>query len=595
MPRPQLDLGAMAAPTAEENEARMRTLVDTFNRMLRTSLSLHNDPNGGSTDCTTSINVPFEDEEAYIICEHELSHVFAETDMGLVQVFREQMVEKLLSRAKIPITSPIGVKYKPMLGTLVQFLWNVLEDWRCQSIWGEIYFGGASLLRKRWEDIAKYSDDSKAEKDIVAYLARVAAGTDTPSAPLHFQACAPHMQRAVGSVELVDNLACLAITSRLIDDIADELIKELPPPQPDKMTNAQKSMKKIELLSSGVDPTQGDPFNGGAGTKDTSEGVQRSPGEKAAQLRKVRKLVTADTEPGPDGKSQFQKLCEDGTERMNARIDAAKAELGKERKGDNGEKDLSAISNECGIRSSHVTPTLPLVSPTPRAGSVRKHLEQIKMEQDRSYARTGGRVNVQRAIQSRLNRRSNIPIFQKTEEVGGLQLLILADVSGSMSGYGITMLDQAIADVAYACSGLRVDLQLWTYSSNLYFFTKIGSVRGVPGMLMAFTSTVQALDVAVEWLRSSRGDRAIILMTDGYPTSCRANKSSGDPLTDLQTVMKEFSQEGITMASVGIGNDVDFFESLFGKRRFGHAHTIEEIPDALTKVVSAIIEAHLKS
>jgi hypothetical protein len=66
-------------------------------------------------------------------------------------------------------------------------------------------------------------------------------------------------------------------------------------------------------------------------------------------------------------------------------------------------------------------------------------------------------------------------------------------------------------------------------------------------------------------------------------------------MQDLQNVMRELETEGVTLASVGIGNDVDFFKQLFGKQKFGHAGRIEEIPGALTKVVSTIIEAHLKS
>lgn len=600
--RPLLDLGAMAAPSSEENEERMRTLVATFNRMLRKDLNLINNPSGGSTDCATVINVPFEDPEAYLICEHELSHIFSETDMGLVEVFRDQMTEKLLSRAKIAITSPQGTQYKPILNRVVHALWNILEDWRCLSIWEELYFGGAFLLRKRWEGIAKYMDDEVCEKDLVAYVARVAAGTDTVSAPSHFQACAPHVQKAVSAVAGVDNLACLAVTSKLIDDIADELLNQLPPPDKDKLTNSQKALAKLQRFGATVPqknpPAPGQPdqtFAGGAGTPDTTGGEPRAHREKAMLLRRVRKLVSASMEPGPDGKSEFQKLCDEGTERMNERIAAAKAELGKQRKEDSEEKNLLELGSSCGIRTALVSPSQCLVSPSTRAGSVRRYLEQVKMDIDRTYAAHGQRVSVQRAIQARLGQQSNYPIFQKTEETGGLQLLILADVSGSMSGIGLTLLDQAIADVAYACTGLRVDLHLWTYSSELYIFRKLGSLRGVPNMFMATTSTVQALDVAVGWLRGGRGDRAVILMTDGFPTSCRAHKSTGSPMQDLQNVMRELATEGVTLASVGIGNDVDFFKQLFGKQRFGHAGRIEEIPGALTKVVSAIIEAHLKS
>jgi hypothetical protein len=601
MTRPLLNLGAIAAPSREENVARMETLVQTFNSMLQTNLQLIDDPSGGATDCVTQIRVPFSDDEAYLICEHELSHVFAETDLALTETFKEQLVEKLLTRARIPVTSPKAGPYKPALAQIVQFLWNILEDWRCCSVWGELYFGGATLLTQRWKDIAKYSKDEDAQKDIVHYLARIAAGTDTPGVPPGFQKCAPHMQKARAAVDLVDNLSCLAITARLIDDIADELLKANPPPDIDQQNNQQKAQSRLDALvgaGNGKQQPQ-DSKDQGAGSPD----IQKIPGKRdlradAGAMRKVRKLITADNDtPEADGKTQFQKMCEAGTTRMNERIAAAKAELGKQRAADKEQDSvrLDKASKECGIRSKAVTPVLPLVRPTPRAAAIRRYLEQIKMEIDKTNSRTGSRINVQRAIQARISNNNTIPVFQKTQEIGGLQLLLLADVSGSMYGTGIAMLDQAVADVEYACRGLRVDLTLWTFSSELYFFSKLGSLQAVPGMMMMYTHTVQALEVAIEWLKNGKGDRAVVLMTDGFPTSCRKTKSSGNATEDLRQVMKELENEGVTLSTLGIGNDRAMFEQLFGQNRFGHAATFEELPAALSSAVKAIIESHLRA
>ena len=85
MTRPPLNLGAMAASSVEENVERMQNLVETFNKMLGTEVALQDDPNGGSTDCKTFVRVPFADPEAYLICEHELSHLFGETDLDLTK------------------------------------------------------------------------------------------------------------------------------------------------------------------------------------------------------------------------------------------------------------------------------------------------------------------------------------------------------------------------------------------------------------------------------------------------------------------------------------------------------------------------------
>jgi hypothetical protein len=319
----------------------------------------------------------------------------------------------------------------------------------------------------------------------------------------------------------------------------------------------------------------------------------------AATMRQIRKLMTAsDDDPDENGVTSFQKLCQAGAEKMNERVSAAKAELGKQRKSEKEQstEQLSSAAAACGVRATHVTPTSKLPNPSKSAGSTRRYLEQVKLEQERLASHTGTRVNVQKLIQARASgNMGSTPLFQKKNEVGGMQLLILADVSGSMAGQGLEILDQAIADVEFACRGLKVDLNLWTFSSDLFFFSKVGSVRNVPGMSMSLTNMVQSLDTAIEWQKQGKGDRAIILMTDGMPTHLRGRKTTGSALEDLAAVMKEIRREGVVLTTLAIGGYLDLFDRVFGKGMYGMVKHIDELPNALTNAVKVIIEAHLKS
>ena len=599
--RPTLNLGAMAASSVEENIERMEALVATFNVMMGTELELVNDPNGGSTDCKTQIRVPFHDPEAYITCEHEISHPFAGTDLELTEEFRKKAVERLLTRARIPVTSPDAIPYKRKLDGIVHLLWNVLEDWRCCSVWGEIYYGGASILQQRWKDIAKYAKEEDAKKDLVSYLMRAAAGYDTDGAPPEFKACLPHMQKARNQVELVDNKACLAITARLVDDIADELLKHYPDPPKNPNNKQQQAQAKLNALANSVAPpdqsTQ-DGEEGGLGKKDlTPTPGQEKKRVSAKTMKEIRKLMTAKDEEDKDGNNPFKDLCSAGSEKMQARISAAKAELGKQRKSEeNQEKSqMTSVSDDCGIQSKHVTPAHSLPRPSKKAAKVRRYLEQVRMEKEVTSAHTGSKINIQRLIQARASGNlSSTPVFQKTHETGGLQLMLLADVSGSMCGMGLDILDQAISDVEFSCRGLKVDINLWAFSSELYFFSKLGSTKNVPGMQMMYTSMVQALDTAAQWTKRGKGDRAIILMTDGLPTSCRAKKSSGNAVEDLKQVMKETRAEGVVLSVLAIGQSKDYYENVFGKRGFGHIQGLRDLPDALGDAARVIIEAHLQ-
>lgn len=606
--RPPLDLGAMGG-TRDEIVERMDDLVSMFNTLMGTELELVNDPTGGATDCKTVIRVPFDDPEAYLVCEHELSHPFSGTDLELTEAFREKAVERLLTRAGIPITSPDAIPYKAKLAMLVHNLWNVLEDWRSCSVWGEVYYGGAMLLQKRWKAIAEYDRSKDAETDLGAYLARLAAGFDTPTAPPEFRRCAPHMIAARAQVELVDNKACLAITARLIDEIADELLGHYPPPPKAKNSPRQQAQHKLKILaqalpnpqSSSASNPQPDP--GKLGSKDLRPDPTKPKNKRrvsAKTMGQLRKLMTAndkDGDPANGKKSSLKRLLDDGTTKMNSRIAAAKKKLGQQTKSEQNQHDemMANAGRVCGIKTFHVVPSNPLPKPSRKAGAMRRYLEQVHLEQTHISSFAGTKVNVPAIIQARLSgNMGTVPIFTKTVESGGLQLLILADVSGSMVGHGLEMLEQALSDVQFSCRGLPVDLHLWCFSSDLYFFDKFGSPRGAQGVQMMYTSMVQALDVAVEWSRAGRVDRGIILITDGQPTSNRHRKSTGNASLDLQAVMKELRADGVILSALAIGSKTDQYDLVFGEKKYALVKSLGDIPKALADAARVIVEAHLR-
>jgi|SaaInlStandDraft_7_1057024.scaffolds.fasta_scaffold00311_8 hypothetical protein len=606
-PRPPLNMGAMGG-TRDEIVERMDDLVATFNVLMGTELDLVDDPSGGATDCKTVIRVPFDDPEAYLICEHELSHPFAETDLELTEMFREKAVERLLTRAGIPITSPDAIPYKKKLAMLVHHLWNVLEDWRCCSVWGEVYYGGATLLRQRWESVAQYDMAKDSEEDLAAYLGRLAAGFDTPTAPPEFRKCAPHMISARAQVELVDNKACLAITARLVDDIADELLGFYPP-DPKKNSPQSQAQAKLhalaQTLSVGTPPSAQNSDPGKLGAKDLqpdptkgTKGSKRRVSAKAmGQMRKLMTASNKDGDPAANKKSSLQSLLDDGTEKMQQRISAAKSKLGQQTKSQKNQQEevLVNAGRVCGIDTKYVSPVVSLPKPSRKAGGMRRYLEQIHLEQTSIPAFTGTKIHVPTFVQARLSGNlSSYPVFQRTEESGGLQLLILADVSGSMVGHGLDMLEQALADVEFSCKALPVDLHLWAFSSSLYLFKKFGSPRNAPGLQMQYTSMVQALDVAVEWSKAGKTDRGVILITDGLPTSCRHRKSSGNPSKDLQDVMKELRGDKVILSVLAIGSRTDQYDSVFGEKKYGLVKSLADVPGALADATRIIVEVHLK-
>jgi nitric oxide reductase activation protein len=593
----------------------MVTLTETFSKILGKEFDLVDAP-CGSTDCNTFFRVPLMDPEAYVILEHEISHPFSETDLDLTEAFRDKAVEGLLLRAGMVVSQPEAKPYKQKLDGLFHHLWNVLEDWRCCSVWGELYPGGASLLRQRWKDIAKWDMEEQAKKDLITYLGRLAAGTDTPDAPPEFQACAPHMLKARSRVELVDNKACLALTSKLVEDIADELLKQYPPDQP--QTPRQSQMSKLQLIAQACGNEgdegkgHGDPEDNPLGGKDLQKEIDpatNSPKSKrinAKQMLEIRKLIAAsDKEEEGDGedgdeeakKSPLQKLIDAGTKKMFAKIQAAKQELGKAKKGrKKGEEDiLLQAAKVSGIRASIVTPAKKLPRPTTGAAHMRKYLENVKMRRELRPSWEGVDLDMDAFIQAKIAKKLHeTRLFKEERRYGGIDLLLLIDVSGSMHGHGMDMVEQAIANVAFACAGLNVRLKVWAFSSELFFFSKVGSPKEVPNMTMAMTSMVQALDAAWEWARTSKSDRAVLMITDGYPTSCRARKSKGTPVEDLHEVLRLMRRDENVVSVLAIGSsDKAYYDEAFGKNKYGLVNQIPDLVKALQESARVMIEAHL--
>ena len=610
--RTPLDLGAMGGTPGELLE-RMQILTATFSKMMGKDFDLVNAPSG-STDCATFFRVPLQDPEAYLILEHEISHPFGGTDLELTEAFRAKAVERLLKKASIPKTHPDAIPYTAKLEGLVHHLWNVLEDWRCCSVWGELYAGGADLLRQRWHDIAANDMEDQAEKDLISYLGRIAAGVETPGAPDEFKACAKHMKIARSRVELVDNKACIALTSRLVDDIADELLKQFPPDPQQNSTRQQQQQMKLDLLNKAISNMgdsgkgHGDNEDNPLGGKDLQPendptGRKRKKKVSAKKLLEIQKLMTAkddDSKTGKDGSkedSSLEKLLKSGTEKMFSRIQVAKKELGKAKKSrKRGQEDiLLSAAKVSGIRGSMVTPSQRLPSPTPRAARMRRHLENVKMKKEMRRAWTGQDLDIESVINAKIsNSFSTTKLFKETRKYGGMDLLVLMDVSGSMAGWGMDLLDQAVANIDFACKGVNVRLQLWGFSSELFFFSKVGSPKNVPGLTMGMTSMVQALDAAWEWAKTAKTDRAVLMITDGFPTSCRGRRSTGNAVEDLHAVLREMRVDGIVVSILGIGSqNSDYYDNAFGVGRYGLVATVPDLPKALEESARVMIESHM--
>ena len=600
LPYPQLNLGPLSG-TPEEVFEKSLTLVQIFSKLCNVDELELRHASFGHTDCSSFVAANFADPEAYLTIEHELSHVFFDSDLQLAEEFRKILVEDLMLKAGFKLTAPEMKPYKQTLEQFIHHTWNCLEDHRVRSLWEEIYPGGGYFLEMRWKNIAEYHFEESAKTDLLSYIARTAAiGKDTDGAPEVFKQCKVHIDAARAVVDKTDKKTCLAITKQLIDNISNVLLDwakknnqpvnqnpntnnsyeedllnhakqtGMVPPHASDMGNTpqtkQDALGKIIQMSGACKATEGegagDPTHNPMGGKDIIKGDGRAKRISASDIRHIKrisKMATLAAKGDNKAQKEMNKLIDKGTKDMKRKITLAKAELMRGVGTDQDPEEADKIeylnaAKAAGIDAVVVENPKPLPKPSTGASRVKNELEKIKMMTKTRLYEEGDDIDIEAFITAKINGElQDAKLFTDTTKESGLELLILTDCSGSMYGNGITMVDQAMADILHATKNLKVKCHLWAFSNSLYLFTKPASVQDVGG---GGTDLIPALDTALEWARQSK-NRGVIMLTDGYPTSCRNRNSTGNPRRDMYNVINEAGKEGIVLSILCINENVE--------------------------------------
>lgn len=603
-PYPVQDLGPMTG-TPEEVYEKALTLVDVFKVLCqKDELELRHD-RCGYTDCETFVAANFADPEALLTVEHEISHIFFDSDLKMGTEFRKIVVDELLQQANLATNKKKSPEVDAMVQALEQLVhnvWNALEDHRVRSLWEEIYPGGGYFLEVRWKNVAEHCHKESAVEDLLSYVARTAALEDDSdiSAPPMFQNCKKHIVKAKQDVYKTDKKTCLAITKQLILAIADEILEYVKktndpinksPLNPEQTyeenlekhaislgaTDPEKGLKgmsqakqdglgKVLQLSSACKQSSSSAAEGynAMGDKDIVDAPDghkrknRVTGEATREIKRIAKMAGLAAKGDEKAQEEMERLVDKGTKEMKRKIKEARAALmgiDPDKDPEEGDKVEYLTAAKCAnVPVVVVSSPPPLPNHTSGANAVRNELNRIRMAQKTKLYEEGDDLDVEAFLDAKINDElQDAKLFLDTTSEAGLELLLLADCSGSMYHEGIQMVDQAMADINYAVQNLKVKCHLWSFSNSLYVFPKLGSISGTGG---GGTDLIPALDAAVEWARNSKAQRGIIMLTDGYPTSCRYRKSTGVPQQDMFEVLKEAQKDGITLSILCINENV---------------------------------------
>jgi predicted metal-dependent peptidase len=574
------DLGPLGG-TREEIENKAASLVDTFGVICKIEgLQMVHSDVGGHTDCASFVAADFKDPEAYLTIEHELSHIFFESDLALIEEYRKIYVEDIFKALGYKLTSPEVNDYRRSIEKAFHDINNILEDHRVRSLWEEIYPGGGYYLKIRWENAAKMIEPNS----LIPFIAKTCAlGVADPTVPPEYAALVPLLTASKAAVELVNKHICIAETRSLIENCLsalifdthtrpelyntvatmiqklipagkdrNDLLRDQSPFQSDAaLSSKATALYKMAILHKAVESMQ----NQGQEAQDSSMGkvdfssiknrVEAKDIGKIKQLVKMGNLASKGDQKAIEA---MENASEEAKKEMQAKIEAAKAELAKNAK-PSEEENMQQFKAATGI--ANIKPILirepgQLPPPSKGADRIRNELDKIRMTKKRKLHEEGDYIDVEAFISHKIQKDLNSPpVYVNTTSEVGLELLILEDCSGSMRGAPTDMVDQAMADIKHAVKNLKVSVDMWAFSDNLYVYGKPGSIKNVGG---GGTDLIPALDAAVEWAKMAKKTRAIIMITDGYPTSLRNRNSTGDAQKDMHNVIRDAQKDGIVIA-----------------------------------------------
>lgn len=231
--------------------------------------------------------------------------------------------------------------------------------------------------------------------------------------------------------------------------------------------------------------------------------------------------------------------------------------------GEVGQAWVTVAATTAGITAHQVHPEKGLPAPSVQAARLRRTLESVRRSRRRRRTWDGDMLDIDVVVSSISEDNWDSPVCTEELKSGGLDLLVLVDVSGSMSGErSIKQLNQSIADLLYACKAAPyLRLHQWCFSDDLFMFHKPGGFVGQ--VEWGCTNMIAALEMAGAWARRLSRQRAVLLITDGEPTSCRAKGSTGNCIQDLVKVTEELRAQRVLLEAVLMGRPSESLQRVF--------------------------------
>lgn len=537
--------------------------VDTFAAITRRPLRLRN----GKKPCTDGvlIDAPFKHPSFYCLVEHELAHVLFLSDFAAKQALVAEAQAFALARG--------DERGAEAFGAVTGKIYNLLEDERVNSLWGELYPGSLAELRAlALRTMRRHRH--RAQEDLVTWA--LCVGSRVPRLPEGpYSVLGPALVRSLGQVQKGAQESSLIATRELLP----------------KLWGCRGSSPVMETSAS-----------------DRLEDLRpntRPPAGQAGETERAREAARM-VQAGDEGARESALFA--SRIRASTWLSEVRERLRQVAKQDGGGPLLKCVRDRTTVKdvAADTLPPPPALGPED-AQAVARLAQLFRRVRGRKAHRPGEQgleVDLPAAIERALTGRA-LPCYREEVAGRGFRALLLVDRSSSMEGAPTEQVERAARVLRRALTQAGVPFETWGFRAK----AMTALIERVPaGMDLHASEALPvegqtplhvAVAVAVNHLRAAREKGHLLVLTDGEPTFMGAIKTKTSPLSLKEQVREEIRRArklGVGVSALVVGEeleDADAF-NMFGPRWHWSRSNPHALQHGIVRwVTDAVVRHHL--
>ncbi|MEN9796846.1 MAG: von Willebrand factor type domain [Pseudomonadota bacterium] len=533
--------------------------VETFAGLVQRPLKLRN----GKTPQTdgTHIQAPFKHPSLYCMVEHELSHVLFQSDLDGKRRFADEFPEPL---------QPLAAK-----------LYNLLEDERVNSLWGELYPGSlAEMQALGLRTMLRHRP--RAHDDLVTFAlcihARVPRMPVGPLSPF-----APIVERALAEVRLGSPASTLIAARRLLGDLSLAWgFCDLPPPDLEATARAENTAAHQRLDDLEMPHVASDTPSAA-----TARALGAAAAVEGADEASVRAALEASRQEARTWLDEVRRRLQQAGQRTQDGWMLRDV------------RDLVVLKD---IPAGEL-PRPPRLAPEDALAAARlsQVLRRVRARRTQRLSDSGLAVDLEAALQRQVAGAAG-PVFREEVTGRGLRALLLVDRSSSMAGEPTAEVERAARILRHALTQPGLSLETWGFRSR----GKAAYLERVPEgsdlvtcaalPLHGQTPLHIALGAAANRLREQAEVSHLFVLTDGKPvfTPTRLRTGTDTLQAQVRDAVQSARRHGVGVSCLVVGDDLpdaDAFE-MFGPRRHWARTGTDALAGTLIRwVTSALVHS----